>query len=274
MINDIMINIKSVNTKKNRALLSELVRTDFKLRYQGSALGYAWSLLRPLLLFVILYIVFVKFLKLGKGIPHYPVYLLLGIVIWNFFVEMTSQSLGSILARGDLIRKIKIPRWTIVLSSSLSAVINLCLNLIVVGIFVVINKVEIQQTMLLLPLILIQTYIFALGISLFLSAAYVKYRDLSYIWEVCIQAGFYLTPILYPVSQIPRLYLQKLLFINPLAQTIQDARYAVVTHETLTIRSVFNGNWHEVIPYLVTLLALVGGIWYFKRESKYFAENI
>src|ERR1700692_2480871 len=95
-------------TKQNRALLRELVRTDFKLRYQGSALGYAWSLLRPLLLFVILYVVFVKFLKLGAGIPHYPVYLLLGIVLWNFFVEVTAQGLGSVVGRGDLIRKIRI----------------------------------------------------------------------------------------------------------------------------------------------------------------------
>src|SRR5881394_2372508 len=122
-------------SKKNRALLAELVRTDFKLRYQGSLLGYAWSLLRPLLLFLILYIVFVKFLKLGKGIPHYPVSLLLGIVIWNFFSEMTSQSLTSIVGRGDLIRKIRIPRWIIVLSSSISALISLGLNLVVVVLF-------------------------------------------------------------------------------------------------------------------------------------------
>src|ERR1700724_3249587 len=109
--------MRHIFTKKNRALLSELVRTDFKLRYQGSALGYAWSLLRPLLMFLILYVVFVKFLKLGTGVPLYPVYLLLGIVIWNFFLEMTSQSLGSIVSRVDLIRKIRISRWIIVIST-------------------------------------------------------------------------------------------------------------------------------------------------------------
>src|SRR5579871_2951566 len=134
-----MNRVKAIFSKQNRALLAELVRTDFKLRYQGSFLGYAWSLLRPLLIFVILYVVFVKFLKLGNSIPHYPVYLLLGIVIWNFFIEMTTQSLGSIVGRGDLIRKIRIPRWIIVFSSSLSALINLLLNLVVVGIFVAIN---------------------------------------------------------------------------------------------------------------------------------------
>src|SRR5579864_9529301 len=147
---------KHVLSKKNRALLAELVRTDFKLRYQGSVLGYAWSLLRPLLIFVILYLVFVKFLKLGNGIPHFPVYLLLGIVIWNFFNEMTVQSLGSIVGRGDLIRKIRIPRWMIILSSSLSAVINLLLNLVVIAVFMVISHVDPMISILWLPLILLE----------------------------------------------------------------------------------------------------------------------
>src|SRR3954454_10216813 len=146
--------MRHIFSKQNRALLSELVRTDFKLRYQGSALGYAWSLLRPLLLFLILYVVFVKFLKLGKGIPHYPVYLLLGIVIWNFFNEMTVQSMGSIVGRGDLIRKIRIPRWIIVFSSSLSALINLLLNLVVIVLFMIINHVDLLVTTLWVPLIL------------------------------------------------------------------------------------------------------------------------
>jgi len=144
-----------VFSKKNRALLAELVRTDFKLRYQGSALGYAWSLLRPLMIFIILYVVFVKFLKIGNGVPHFPVYLLLGIVLWNFFSEMTAQSLGSIVGRGDLIRKIRIPRWIIVLSSSISALINLFLNLVVVTAFLFINHVDLLRTTLWLPLILL-----------------------------------------------------------------------------------------------------------------------
>jgi ABC-2 type transport system permease protein len=223
-------------SKQNRALLSELVRTDFKLRYQGSVLGYAWSLLRPLLIFLILYVVFVKFLKIGAGVPHFPVYLLLGIVLWQFFSDMTTQSLGSIVGRGDLIRKISIPRWIIVFSSSLLALINLILNLLVIGIFLVINKVEITSTVLLLPLILLEIYLFALGVSLFLSAAFVKFRDINYIWEVIMQAAFYLTPILYPLSMITSEKFQKLILLNPMAQAIQDARYSLVTHQTITIR--------------------------------------
>src|SRR5690242_1061550 len=126
-------------SKQNRALLSELVRTDFKLRYQGSVLGYAWSLLRPLFLFGILYAIFALVLKTGGGMPHFPVYLLLGIVMWTFFTDMTSQSLGSIVGRGDLIRKIRIPRWIIVFSSSILALISLGLNMVVVAIAAVLN---------------------------------------------------------------------------------------------------------------------------------------
>ncbi len=266
--------MRHIFSKQNRALLSELVRTDFKLRYQGSVLGYAWSLLRPLLLFLILYLVFVKFLRLGKGVPHYPVYLLLGIVIWNFFLEMTMQSLGSIVGRGDLIRKIKIPRWIIIFSSSLSAVINLLLNMIVIIIFMVINHVPVELTILWLPLILVEVYLFALGLSLFLSAAYVKFRDIGYIWEVILQAGFYLTPILYPLTVITNHTLQKLILLNPMAQAIQAARYAAVTHQTLTAQKVFDGGWYTYIPFLVVIVVLVIGVSYFRSQSMYFAENI
>jgi len=255
-------------------LLRELVRTDFKLRYQGSVLGYAWSLLRPLLLFLILYVVFVKFLKIGGDVPHYPIYLLLGIVIWNFFLEMTIQSLGSVVARGDLIRKIRIPRWTIVFSSSISALINLFLNLLVVVVFLFINHVDLLKTTLLLPLILLEVYVFALGLSLFLAAAFVKYRDVSYIWEVIMQAGFYLTPILYPLARITNLTFQKLIMLNPMAQTIQDARYAVVTHQSPTVYSVFQGGFYKLIPFIIVAIVFVGGFFYFKKEAKYFAENI
>lgn len=266
--------MRRIFSKQNRALLSELVRTDFKLRYQGSVLGYAWSLLRPLLLFLILYIVFVKFLKIGSDIPHFPVYLLLGIVIWNFFLEMTSQSLGSIVGRGDLIRKIRIPRWIIVFSSSLSAVINLLLNMVIIVLFMIINHVDLLKTTALLPLILLEVYIFSLGISLFLSAAFVKYRDINYIWEVVLQAGFYLTPILYPLALIPNITFQKLLLLNPMAQAIQDARWSSISHETLTPYKVFDGGWYMFIPYLIVPVVLIIGLLYFKRESKYFAENL
>lgn len=261
-------------SKQNRALLSELVRTDFKLRYQGSVLGYAWSLLNPLLIFVILYVVFVKFLKLGDSIPHFPIYLLLGIVIWNFFLEMTMQSATSIVGRGDLIRKIRIPRWTIIFSSSLSALINLGLNLIVVAVFMVINKVGVLDTLPLIVFPLLEVYILALGVSLLLSALYVKFRDVVYIWQVLLQAGFYITPIIYPLSRITNITLQKILMINPMAQAIQGARYAAVTHTAPTTSSVFAGGYGKFIPLAIVVVVFVAGLLYFKSQSKYFAENI
>lgn len=261
-------------SKQNRALLSELVRTDFKLRYQGSVLGYAWSLLRPLFLFAILYIVFVKVFPLGKGVPHYPVYLFVGIVTWNFFTEMTVQSLGSIVGRGDLIRKIRIPRWIVVFSSSISALINLGLNMIVIAVFMLANHVDVYRTLVFVPLIFLEVYLFALGISLFLSALFVKFRDIGYIWDVILQAGFYLTPILYPLSRITNVTFQKLIFMNPMAQAIQDLRYSAVTHETVTIHRIFEGGWYTLIPFVIVILVLIGGLSYFKSQADDFAENI
>lgn len=266
--------MKHIFSKQNRALLSELVRTDFKLRYQGSVLGYAWTLLRPLLLFVILYVVFFKFLRFGSDVPNYPVYLLLGIVMWSFFTEMTSQSLTSIVARGDLIRKIRIPRWIIVISSSISALINVCLNLVVVVVFLFISGVGLSYKSLLFGPILLELYLLSLGVSLILSALYVKYRDMNYVWEIVLQAGFYVTPILYSVSRIGNDQIEKIILMNPVAQTIQDARYVVVTTESQTVWSTFNGGWYAFIPILFTLIVLVIGVTYFRSRSKFFAEDI
>jgi ABC-2 type transport system permease protein len=237
-------------------------------------LGYAWSLLRPLFLFLILYVVFTQVFNLGKGVPHYPVYLLLGIVIWNFFNEMTTLSIGSIVGRGDLIRKIGIPKWIIIFSSSISSLINLVLNLVVVSIFLYVNHVDLMGTAFWLPLILLEVYIFALGISLLLSAAYVKYRDINYIWEVIMQAGFYLTPIIYPLSKIKNFKFQESIMLNPMAQAIQDARYAVISHDTRTGYQIFNGGWYKFIPFAIIVIVFVVGLQYFRKESKYFAENI
>lgn len=275
---------KELVSKKNRALLAELVRTDFKLRYQGSVLGYAWSLLRPLFLFLILYVVFTQFLKLGKGIPHYPVYLLLGIVLWQFFADITNVGLGSIVARGDLIRKVRIPRWMIVLTSSVSALISLGLNMIIIVGLMVINRVPFSSSIVWLPIAVLEIYIFALGLALLLSAMFVKYRDLSFIWEVLMQAGFYLTPIIYPLTAITTITLlgitmagttiYRVLLLNPVAQAIQDARNVMVTKETITIAEVWGSSVARFIPFGISLAVLVLGVLYFKKEAKYFAENL
>lgn len=269
--------VKKLFSTENRALFSELVRTDFKLRYQGSLIGYAWSLLKPLLLFVILYVVFVYFLKVGKDIKHYPVYLLLGIVIWNFFTEMTVQSLGSIVGRGDLIRKIKIPRWMIVISTSMSATINLFLSLIVVAIFMVINGVNFSVYGICMLMVYIGiAYLLGLGLSLLLSALYVKFRDVSYIWEVILQAGFYATPIIYPLQMITNPFLQKILLLNPMALIIQGARHDLINPtQTISFTTAWSAHLLMVlIPMTIIVAILVVGGLYFKNQAKYFAENI
>jgi ABC-2 type transport system permease protein len=226
------------------------------------------------LLFAILYVVFVKFLKLGNGIPHYPVYLLFGIVMWNFFVEMTMQSLGAIVGRGDLIRKIRIPRWLIILSTSINAIINLLLNMLVITVFMIVGHVNISSTIIWLPFIFIEVYLFAFGLSLFLSAVFVKYRDVNYVWEVLLQAGFYVTPILYPLSRITDVTIQKLILLSPMAQAVQDARYSLITHATITPYSLYQNSWLSFVPFVTVLATLVIGIAYFKSQANYFAENI
>ena len=257
---------------RNRAILREMVVTDFKIRYQNSVLGYIWSLLKPLFLFAILYVVFTYIIPLGKGVEHYPVYLLLGIVLWNFFVESTLIGAGSIVARGDLIRKINIPRYLVVISTSLSALVNLSFSLIVVFIFAIFNGVSPSFGWFMIIPIIFELYVFSQGLSFLLAALYVKFRDITYIWEICIQAGFYATPIIYPIAKVPMAY-QKWFFVNPLAQIIQDARYFVVTDTSVTIWSTVH-SIAVLAPFIViAIFAIMGGV-YFKRRSKYFAEDI
>lgn len=255
-------------------LLRELVRTDFKLRYQGSILGYLWSLLRPLFMFTILYFVFVRFLRISSDIEHPAVYLLLGIVLWNYFVEVSVGSVAAIVGKSDLLRKINFPKYIIILAISLGALINLSFNALVVGFFMFLNHVALTPSIfLILPLIL-ELFVLSLGMAFILSALFVKFRDVTYIWDILIQAGFYLTPILYLLSRLPA-HLQKLVILNPLAQLIQDARYVVVTKQSQTIYQIYGGSyWPWVIPVGFTVLVAIFGGLYFRSQSKSFAEEV
>lgn len=270
------MSLRNIFSKKNRALLRELVATDFKLRYQGSALGYLWSLLKPLFLFAILYIVFGNFFKFNESIEHFAIYLLLGIVLWNFFTEATNQGLQAIVSRGDLIRKINFPKYIIVVSGTISALINLVLNMIVIAVFMAINGVEITSYAWLFPLAVLELYVFALAIAFFLSAAFVKYRDISHIWEVLLQAAFYATPVLYPVSFVLNFSetAAEILLLNPVAQIIQDARYTLVTQKTDTLYKLVENPWLVAIPFTIVVVTVVVALFYFKKNAKYFAENV
>jgi ABC-2 type transport system permease protein len=254
-------------------LLQQLVKSDFKLRYQGSALGYLWSLLRPLAIFLIMYVVFLKFLRFDYGVPHSTVYLLLGIVLWNFFTEVTSTGLGSIVGKGDLLRKINFPKYVVVLAVSFSALINLALNFVVIGVFMTADSVQIgPQLIFALPL-LAELFILSLAFAFMLSALFVKLRDVSYIWEVILQGAFYATPIFYPLIMVPEKF-AKWMMLNPAAQIIQDLRHVIVTQKSPTIATYWNTPYIRLVPVAIVLALAVFAVYYFRKNSKSFAEDI
>lgn len=257
-------------------ILKQLVITDFKLRYKGSALGYVWTLLKPLAMFAVMYVVFVRFLKFGADIPHFAVALLLGVVLWNFFAEVTLNGMSAIVGKGDLMRKLSFPRYVVVLSSALSALINLSINLFVVGMFILLNGVDLSYRALLIFPIILELFVLGLSLAFILAAITVKLRDIGYIWELILQAGFYATPIFYPLSMVQSVTEvgEKLMLLNPMAQIIQDARYALISPETQTIWSTLSNVFAMFIPIAVVIFLLITSIIYFKRQSPYFAENV
>lgn len=270
--------LSSIYSRRNRILLRELVITDFKIRYQGSALGYAWSLLKPLMLFAIMYVVFVHFLRFGQGIEHFAVSLLLGLVLWTFFTEATNQGMQAIVSRGDIIRKINFPKYIIVVSGTISALINLVLNLIVVFIFMLFDGVELSWSVLLLPVSILMIYILSLGLAFFLSATFVKYRDIGHLWEVFLQGLFYATPIIYPLQMVidtAGVFAGQLLMLNPIAVLIQSARANVVGGgDMIQASQLFSNPFYLAFPYLVVIAIVVLAAIYFKKAESKFAEQV
>lgn len=274
-----MINVKNQLLNKytySLILLRQLVITDFKLRYKGSALGYVWSLLKPLAIFAVLYVVFVQFLRFGADIPHFAVSLLLGVILWSYFLEVTTNGLSAVVGKGDLMRKLSFPRYVIVVAGSFSALINLAINLIVVGIFILIDGVQLSWSALLIIPLIIELFVLSLAVAFFLSALFVKFRDVGYIWEVVLQAGFYATPIIYPIAMVIAISptAAKLLLLNPVAQIIQDIRFAVISSDTPTISTLFANSYMHLVPIAIVIILAIGSALYFKKMSPGFAENI
>lgn len=253
-------------------LTKELAWTNFKLKYQGSFFGYLWSLAKPLMFFGVLYIVFTKFFKLGGEIPNYPVYLLSGVVLFNYFVESTSVSIGSIVGQGDLIRKVYFPRIILTISTSITALITLLLNMIVVFIFMFFSDVYPTINAFLLIPILLELFILIAGTSLFLASFFVRFRDLAHIWEVINQVLFYAIPIIYPLSFVPE-GIGKILLLNPLAQIIQDSRYVLITTEAVTVWKILPFPYF-LIPYALPLIIFGIGYLAFQKQSTKFAEEV
>lgn len=265
-----------VFNRRNRILLNELSKTDFKLRYQGSILGYLWAIIRPFLMFGTMYLVFAKFLRFGDEIPHYPVYLLVGTVLWNFFIECTNQGIQSLLIRSDLMRKIAFPKWIIVLSATTTALINLGINFVVIILFSFFSGIAPNLGWLLVPFLILELYLLSLGLALLLGSVNIKYRDVQSIWEVVVQALFYAVPIIYPIQMVATYsnFTAHLLMLNPIAQVIQDVRSLLVTDATLTSWEILPHFLLNFIPLLLVGLVFIAGMFVFKHKSKYFAEEI
>lgn len=264
-------------------ILKELVKTDFILRYQGSFLGIAWSVLKPLMLFCVMYVVFVKFLRFSDGTDTFPLVLLLGISMWNFFTESTSMGLSSIIARGDLLRKVNFPKYIIVVSATINALICMLINLGVVVVACILSGVQFTANVLWLPLNLAQLYLLSLGVALLLSTLNVYFRDAQHIWEVVLQGLFYATPIIYPLSMVEQklaevapgagILVEKLMLLNPAAQIIQDIRHNLIAPATTPIIWELSSNiFFQMIPVVLTFVLLFWGIHVFKKYSPKFAE--
>jgi len=251
-----------------------LAITDFKLRFFGSVLGYLWQLMRPLLLFGVLYIVFTEFVRLGAGVPHYPVVLLTSIVLFTFFVEATGGAVTSVLDRENLVRKIEFPRLVIPLTVIVNAYLNLALNFLAVLVFMLASGVEPRLSWLELPLLIAILGVFATGIALLLSALYVRFRDIKPIWEVLSQVVFYGSPVLYAIENVPNEKYQHLIMCNPLAAILEQVRHAVIDPGAPSAAAAIGGAERLLIPAGVVVGLFALGLWVFNREAPRIAEEL
>lgn len=263
------------------ALTFTLARTEFKLRFYGSALGYLWTLVRPLLLFGVLWVFFTKVGHVNNGThpgeKFYGAQLLGSIVLFTFFAEATGGAVRSVVDREHLVRKIRFPRLAIPLSIVLVGLFNLGLNLIVVAIFAISAGVRPMLSWLELPLIVLALTLFATGVAMLLSALYVHFRDIQPIWEVISQVLFYASPVIISIQTVQAKLSSTLLHLymfNPLAVILQQFRHAMITNATPSAGAVL-GSWSSLIGALAIVVAIfVIGFAVFNRAAARIAENL
>lgn len=255
---------KRIFQKQHLRILGELVKSEFKLRYQNSFLGYFWTLIKPLLLFGVIYLVFSVFME--SPIENYPVYLLLGIIVWNFFSEATLMGMNSLMAKRDLVTKIYFPRSIIIFASTISSLVTLLLNLVIFLLFMFISGVEVQFVAFFFIVYVLEVYMIATGVAFLLSALYLRFRDMQHIWEILLQIGFWLTPIIYPVTIVPFQY-HRFIFLNPLARVIEYSRDIFIRHHI----PEFSLN---VVLFVMAVVIFGGGFLIFNKQSATIAEKI
>jgi ABC-2 type transport system permease protein len=253
-----------------------LAYTDWKLRFFGSALGYLWSLLRPLMLFGILYLVFSQIVRIGDEVAHYPLMLLIGVVLFTYFAEVTAGCVDCILEREQLVRKVAFPRMVVPLSVALATSFSLVLNLAAVGVFVAASGVEPRLTWLLLPIPLLALIVLSAGTGMLLAALYVPFRDVRPIWDVVAQGLFYATPIFFPIEFVldHGELLTKLVLINPLADIIIESRHLLLGPGTASAQFAAGGAAFLLIPAAVLLGVSALGFWVFNKMAPRVAEDL
>jgi ABC-2 type transport system permease protein len=250
-----------------------LATTDFKLRFYGSVLGYLWTLARPFMFFGVIYFVFTEIVGLDKNVKNYGVYILFGLVMFQFFAEATGNCVNSLVVRENLLRKMRFPRLVIPLAVVLTALFNLAATLVAVFLFALASGVYPEWSWLELPVIVAVTAFFATGVGMLLSALFVRYRDVQPIWEVFSQMLFYASPVLYVSTMVPEQY-QHPYHANPLASLLAEMRHAVVDQGAPHAWEAIGGAPRLLIPAAIVLVAFVLGLWVFNREAPRIAENL
>jgi len=257
-------------------LTRTLAVTDFKVRFYDSALGYLWTLIRPLLFFGVLFVVFSLIVKVGEGVEHYPSMLISGIVLFFFFAESTRSAVTSVVDNEPLVRKIHFPRLVIPLSAVLTNALFLGLNLVAVLVFFVIDGVELRSSWWQLLPLLALLFVFTVGVSAILAVLFVPARDIKPIWEVISQALFYFTPVLYPISLVAEEseFLAHLAMCNPLAVIVQQSRHALIDPAEPSAAEAIGGDVRLLIPLGLVVATFAFGLWLFNRMAPRIAEEL
>jgi ABC-2 type transport system permease protein len=258
-------------------LTRALAVTEFKLRFFGSVLGYAWQVMRPLLLFGVLYVLFTQVIDVGNDVPFYGVALLLGLVLYTFFSEATGAAVSCIVDRENLVRKIEFPRLAVPLSVVLTALFNLGLNLCVVVVFLLASGGSVRWSWLeMIPLIALLALL-ASGVAMLVSALFVRARDIKPIWDVVLQVLFYASPIFYAIETVQQsapTWVAKVLMLNPFAAVLQQARHAVIDPQYETAAQAIGPDWRLLIPLGIIVGVLILGYVVFRRAAPRMAEDL
>ena len=253
-----------------------LAVTEFRLKFFGSVLGYFWQLMKPLMLFGVLYVVFTEFVRIGGGVPFYPVVLLTGIVIYTFYSEVTATAVQSVVNRENLVRKIQFPRMVIPLSVVLTGFFNFVLNFLAIFVFMLASGVELRWSWLqFIPLVLFLGLL-CTGIAMGLSALFVRYRDVAPIWDVVLPITFYGSPVLYPIEVVGERSetIQHALMCNPLAVVLQQTRHALIDPTAPSAAEAIGGAPWLLIPLGITILVCLVGYRIFDRSAPSIAEEL